>query len=85
MYDYLVITLDFSEPVKLKVKILDYVVNIIAEVTIDVNVDDSTTSAEIFLDFNQSDPVKLDETVARNFHHLFTKFMFIFKSDRPYL
>jgi hypothetical protein len=82
IHDYLGTTLDYSEPGKVKIKILDYVERMLADLPEDFFGEASSPAANhlFTVDDNQS---KVDEKRAQFFHMYVAKTLFLCKRARP--
>jgi hypothetical protein len=75
-------TLDFSEKGKVKIKMMDYVNNMLADLPAEMYGEASSPAANHFLTVND-DQTKVDENKAQFFHTYVKKTMFLCKRTRP--
>ena len=68
VHEYLGMTLDFSKPQKIMVKMLDYQEGMLADLPPDMRGEAATPAAEYLFDVND-EAEKLDESKAQFFHH----------------
>jgi len=82
IHDYLGMTLDFSDPGKFKVKMLDYADGMLSDLPADMRGVAATPAGDHLFDVNES-AEKLDEPTAQFFHHQVAKALFLCKRARP--
>jgi len=83
VHEYLGMTLDFSEPGKFKVKMIDYVNGMLDSLPDDMSGTAATPAGDHLFEVNNDNPTKLDEETAQLFHHLVAKSLFLCKRARP--
>jgi Reverse transcriptase (RNA-dependent DNA polymerase)/Zinc knuckle len=82
VHDYLGMTLDFSVTGKVKIGMVQYVKNMLAELPDDMDGVSPNSAAAHLFDVNEECP-KLDKKGAEQFHHLVAKLLFLCKRSRP--
>jgi hypothetical protein len=82
VHDYLGMTLDFSVKGKVKIGMVQYVKNMLAELPDDMGGVSPNSAAAHLLDVNEACP-KLETERAELFHHLVAKLLFLCKRSRP--
>jgi hypothetical protein len=82
IHDYLGMTLDYSEKGKVKVLMINYIKNMLAELPHDMRGEAATVTANHLFDVD-TEAVKLEEEVAQLFHHNVAKLLFLCKRARP--
>jgi Reverse transcriptase (RNA-dependent DNA polymerase) len=82
VHTYLGMELDFSVDGKVKVGMVPYVENLLAELDGDMDGKAPTPAAAYLFDTNEECP-KLHEEKAERFHHLVAKLLFLCKRARP--
>jgi len=83
VHEHLGMTLDFSEPGKFKVKMVDYVDSMLESLPDDMGGIAATPAGDHLFEVNNDNPTKLDEKTAQLFHHLVAKALFLCKRARP--
>ena len=83
VHDYLGMTLDFSTKGKAKIKMIDYVEGMLADLPVDMAGESATPAADHLFQVNTDDPIKLDKEKLQFFHHYVTKSLFLCKRGRP--
>ena len=73
VHDYLGMTLDLSTEGKAKIKMLDYVEGMLADLPVDMAGESATPAADHLIQFNTDEPIKLDEEKSQFFHHYVEK------------
>jgi hypothetical protein len=79
---YLGMTLDYSEKGKVKIKMLDYVDNMLADLPAEMDGEASSPAANHLLTVND-DKTKVDEKKAHLFHTYVANTLFLCKRERP--
>jgi Reverse transcriptase (RNA-dependent DNA polymerase) len=82
VHDYLGMTLDYSETGKCKVKMNDYISDMLDDVPTDMRGNAATPAAHHLFEVNQ-EATPLDETTSQMFHHNTAKLLFLSKRARP--
>jgi Reverse transcriptase (RNA-dependent DNA polymerase)/Zinc knuckle len=82
VHDYLGMTLDFSVKGKVKVGMIQYVKNMLAELHDDMDGESPNAAAAHLFDVNEACP-KLEKDRAEYFHHHVAKLLFLCKRARP--
>jgi Reverse transcriptase (RNA-dependent DNA polymerase)/Zinc knuckle len=82
VHTYLGMELDFSVAGKIKVGMVPYVENLLAELEGDMDGKSPTPAAAYLFDVNEECP-KLHKEKAERFHHLVAKLLFLCKRARP--
>ena len=82
IHDYLGMTLDFTEEGKVKIKMLDYVANMLAEAPDEMDGKAPTPAANHLFDVDEDFPL-LEEVRAQVFHTFVVKTLFFCKRARP--
>jgi Reverse transcriptase (RNA-dependent DNA polymerase) len=82
VHDYLGMTLDFSVASKVKIGMVQYVKNMLAELPDDMDGTSVNSAAAHLFDVNE-ECKKLDKEGAELFHHLVAKLLFLCKRSRP--
>jgi hypothetical protein len=82
VHDYLGMTLDFSVNRKVKIGMVQYVKNMLAELNADMDGVSPTTAAAHLFDVNEECP-KLDKERAKYYHHNVAKLLFLCKRASP--
>ena len=82
VHDYLGMTLDFTNPGKVTIRMEDYVKNMLAELPEDMDGMATTPAAEHLFTVNEA-PTYLNEKEAMFFHHNVAKLLFLCKRARP--
>jgi hypothetical protein len=80
--DYLGMTLDFTEPGKVKFTMDDHVENLLAESPADMSGTAATPAANYLFTVNNK-AMKLDKDKAEEFHHLTAKMLDLCTRARP--
>jgi len=83
VHEYLGMTLDFSEPGKFKVNMIEYVDSMLESLPNDMNGIAATPAGDHLFEVNNDNPTKLDEKTAQLFHHLVAKALFLCKRACP--
>ena len=83
VHEYLGMTLDYSEPGKIKIKMLDYVENMLKDLPLDMEGEAATPAADHLFEVNAEDSGSLEEPTARLCHHVVAKSLFLCKRARP--
>jgi hypothetical protein len=81
VYDYLGTTMDYSEKGKFKIKMVDYVDKIIADLPSEIDCKAPSPAAKHFLTVNDNQ-IKVDEKKAQFFHTYVAKTLFLCKRAR---
>jgi hypothetical protein len=81
VHDYLGMTIDYSTPGKVVIRMDDYVEGILAEAPADMTGVAPTPAAEHLFDVSAT-PEYLDEDSSQLFHHLTAKLLFLCKRAR---
>jgi hypothetical protein len=84
VHDYLGMTLEYSEKGKVKIKMLDYVDNMLPDLPTDMDGEDPSPAANNLLTVND-DQTKVDKKKAQFFHTYVAKILFLCKRARPEL
>jgi hypothetical protein len=84
VHDYLGMTIDYSTPGKVVIRMDDYVEGILAEAPAEMTGVAPTPAAEHLFDVSET-PEYLDEASSQLFHHLTAKLLFLCKRARPEL
>jgi hypothetical protein len=84
VHNYLGMTLDYSKKVKVKIKMLDYVDKMLADLPTEMDGEAPSPAANHLLTVNY-DHIKVDEKKAHLFHTYVAKTLFICKRERPNL
>jgi hypothetical protein len=82
VHDYLGMTLDYSEKGKVKIKILEYVEKMLADLQAEMDGEAPSPAANHLLTIND-DQTKMDEKKAQLFHTYMAKTLFLCKRARP--
>eukprot|EP00978_Attheya_sp_CCMP212_P044734 scaffold320412_cov39-Attheya_sp.AAC.1 len=82
-HDYLGMTLDFSSPGKVRVTMIDYIKNMLADLPSDMDGAAATAAPTHLFEVNITDPIMLDEDNATLFHHNVAKLLFLCKRACP--
>jgi Reverse transcriptase (RNA-dependent DNA polymerase) len=82
-HDNLGMTIDFSIPCKVTIKMDQYINDIIDSLTNDMKDTASTPAANHLFEVNSVNPTYLPENEAIKFHHLVAKLLFFCKRVRP--
>jgi hypothetical protein len=82
VHDYLGMTLDFSEDGKIKITMIDYIKNMLAELPEDMAGEAATPAANHLFEVSEK-PVLLSQEKAELFHHYTAKLLFLCKRARP--
>jgi hypothetical protein len=82
IHDYLGMMLDFSEQGKVKIKMLDYVKKMLADLP-DKMASEAPTPAANHLFAVNDNQTKVDEQKAQFFHTYVAKALFLYKQARP--
>jgi hypothetical protein len=82
VHDYLGITLDYSKRGKVKIKMLDYVDKMLADLPDEMDGEARSPAANHLLTVND-DQIKVDEKKAQLFHTYVEKTLFLCKWERP--
>ena len=82
VHDYLGMTLDFTNPGKVTIRMEDYIKNMLAELPEDMDGMATTPAAEHLFKVNEA-PTYLNEKEAMFFHHNVAKLLFLCKRARP--
>jgi hypothetical protein len=82
VHDYLGMTLDYSERGKFKIKMLDYVNKMLADLPAEIDGEAPSPVANHLLTVN-NDKIKVDEKKAQFFHTYVKKTLFLCKRARP--
>jgi hypothetical protein len=84
IHDYLGITLDFTDPGKVKIKMDEYVKSIIVECTREMPGHAATpSSAHLFTVSTETDSNLLPAAQAKQFHHVVAQLLFLCKRAKP--
>ena len=83
VHDYLGMTIDFTIPKKVVIRMDDYADNILAEARDDVGTDAASPAAEHLFDVNTDNLEKLSSADAQCFHTMTAKLLFLSKRARP--
>eukprot|EP00957_Ditylum_brightwellii_P118003 9000008-Ditylum_brightwellii.AAC.1 len=75
-------TLDFSSPKKVRILMLDYIMNLLADLPEEYEGEAATPAANHLHEVND-DAEKLNEEEAQFFHHVVAKLLFLCKRARP--
>jgi hypothetical protein len=81
-HDYLGMTLDYSVPGEVTIRMDEYVQEIISEAPDDMSGTSATPAGEHLFDVSD-DPARLNPETADLFHHLTAKLLFLCKRARP--
>jgi hypothetical protein len=82
IHDYLGMTLDYSEKGKVKIKMMDYVEKMLADLPDEMSGEATTPAANHLFDVDEDSP-KVDEKKAQFFHTYVAKTLFLCKRARP--
>jgi hypothetical protein len=82
VHDYLGMTLDYSEKGKVKIKMMDYVDKMLADLPAEMDGEAPSPAANDLLTVND-DQTKVDEKKAQLFHTYVAKTLFLCKRARP--
>jgi hypothetical protein len=82
VHDYLGMTLDYSKRGKVKIKMLDYVDKMLADLPAEIDGEAPFPAANHLLTVND-DQIKVDEKKAHFFHTYVAKKLFLCKRARP--
>lgn len=83
VHDHLCMTLDFSKPKKVLIKMFDYIKKLLKESPPDMNGESNTLAANHLFTVNLVNPKLLDEETAELFHHFIAKLLFLSKRATP--
>ena len=83
VHDYLGMTLDFNTKGKAKIKMIDYLENMLEDLPADMRGVATTPAANYLFDVNTKNPIYLDEEKSGLFHHVVAKTLFLCKRARP--
>jgi len=83
IHDYLGMTLDFSSPGKVRVTMIDYIKNMLADLPSDMDGIAATAAPSHLFEVNMNDPIMFDEDNATLCHHNVAKLLFLCKRARP--
>jgi hypothetical protein len=83
VHEYLGMTIDFSDPGKVKFTMIDYIQRLLDEAPADMDGISPTPASLHLFTINETNPVKLDEATSQTFHHLVAKLLFLCKRTRP--
>ena len=81
--DYLGMTLDFNTKGKAKIKMIDYLENMLEDLPADMRGVATTPAANHLFDVNTKNPIYLDEEKSGLFHHVVANTLFLCKRARP--
>jgi hypothetical protein len=82
VHEYLGMTLDYSEPGKVKVYMVDYIKGMLEQLPVDMDGIAATPAASHLFEVNEN-PDLLNEGKAQFFHHNLAKLLFLCKRARP--
>jgi hypothetical protein len=83
VHDYLGMRIDYSEPGKVKVTMVDYIDNMLSELPDDMEGESATPAGSHLFTVNHENPISLDRKTAELFHHNVAKLLFLCKRARP--
>jgi hypothetical protein len=83
VHEYLGMTLDFSNPGKVKIIMKEYIQGMLNEIPDDMDGVAVTPAPRHIFDVNETNPVKLDEDKSVMFHHNVAKLLFLCKRAKP--
>jgi hypothetical protein len=83
VHEYLGMTLDYSNPGKIMILMIDYIQAMLDELPADMDGEAATPAANHLFEVNEKDPVMLDESTSILFHHNVAKLLFLCKRARP--
>ena len=82
-HDYLGMTLDFSTPKKVQIRMDDYIKNMLAELLPEMDGKATTPAPNHLFEVNNDNPTPLDKTQLEFLHHNVAKLLFLCKQPRP--
>ena len=83
VHEYLGMTIDFTEPKKVAIRMDGYADGILEEARDDMKGESATPAAEHLFDVNNINPEKLDDETSQYFHTMTAKLLFLAKRARP--
>jgi Reverse transcriptase (RNA-dependent DNA polymerase) len=83
VHDYLGMKLDYTIPGKVQISMSEYIQTMLDEAPADMDGVASTPAANHLFEVNETNPTKLDDTMADMFHHIVAKLLFLCKRARP--
>ena len=80
VHNYLGMTINFSDPGKVKFTMIDYIEKLLEEAPVDIDGVSPTPAGLHFLfHINETNPTQLDEATSQTFHHFVAKLLFLCK------
>jgi Reverse transcriptase (RNA-dependent DNA polymerase) len=82
LHEYLGMTIDYEETGKCKIKMKDYIEEMLEDIPADMNGEAATPAASHLFDIDEN-AMKLDNETSKMFHHNTAKLLFLSKRARP--
>lgn len=83
VHDYLGMRIDYSEPGKVKITMIDYIEKMLDELPPDMDGEAVTPACNHLFEVNQDDPEALDSKTSEFYHHNTAMLLFLCKRARP--